>query len=346
MAFAVVDAETEENWYWFLSELNKVIAIGRDITFVSDRNLGLLDALPRVFPNSNHLYCLEHLKRNLRDRFRGRSCSNQFREHVVWLFRECAYASSEEDFFDKLEKLKQEGGRIVQSFLEGLPVESWTNAFSKCCRYGEMSSNAAESFNAWIMDVRDLHITHMVDTIRLKLMKWFSERRERGRSWNGILCPNMLKKLNICIRDGRTFSVKKSSDSIYEVLSVVSTSVDIHRRVCSCKMWQLNGFPCVHACAVITTQSLPLNELVEPFFHVSSYKNSYGECIYPIPTEMVSERFRSDDVDIIPPSSSRPPGRPKKRRFRSKGEEWKSIKCGRCGKMGHHNKKTCREALP
>lgn len=323
----MVDAETQENWFWFLCEINKIIAIGRDITFVSDRNVGLLDALPRVFPNANHFFCLEHLKRNLRDRFRGRSCSNQFKEHVVWLFRECAYASSEKEFFDKLEELKQKGGRIVKSFLEGLPFESWTNAFSKCCRYGEMSSNAAESFNAWIMDVRELPITHMVDSIRLKLMEWFSKRRERGRSWNGILCPKMLKKLNIGIHDARTFSVKKSSDSVYEVLSVASASVDIHRRECSCKIWQLNGFPCVHACAVITAYSLPLNELVEPFFHVSSYRNSYEGCIYPVPSEMVSECFRSDDVDILPPSSSsRPPGRPQKRRFRSKGEEFRDRK--------------------
>ncbi|KAL2531243.1 putative transcription factor interactor and regulator CCHC(Zn) family [Abeliophyllum distichum] len=40
-----------------------------------------------------------------------------------------------------------------------------------------MSSNAAESFNAWIVDCRSLPITRMVDMLRIKLMNMFVMRR-------------------------------------------------------------------------------------------------------------------------------------------------------------------------
>ncbi|XP_028088934.1 uncharacterized protein LOC114289406 [Camellia sinensis] len=38
-------------------------------------------------------------------------------------------------------------------------------------RYGEMTSNAAESFNNWIKEARNLPITQMVDTICTQLMR-------------------------------------------------------------------------------------------------------------------------------------------------------------------------------
>ena len=46
-------------------------------------------------------------------------------------------------------------------------------------RYGEMTSNAAESFNNWIKEARNLHITQMVDTIRTQLMRQMSARRDQ-----------------------------------------------------------------------------------------------------------------------------------------------------------------------
>lgn len=44
-----------------------------------------------------------------------------------------------------------------------------------------MTSNAAESFNNWILEARGLPITHMVDCVRLKIMKWFTDRLKNGR---------------------------------------------------------------------------------------------------------------------------------------------------------------------
>ncbi|CAL5376964.1 unnamed protein product [Camellia sinensis] len=71
LAFAIVDAENQDNWMWFLSQLLKAVGSGRRLTFVSDRQHGLLDALSVVFPNAHHAYCLNHLKRNLIDKLVG-----------------------------------------------------------------------------------------------------------------------------------------------------------------------------------------------------------------------------------------------------------------------------------
>lgn len=36
-------------------------------------------------------------------------------------------------------------------------------------------------------------------------------------------------------------------DSIYEVFSTPHAVVDTKEKTCTCKLWQINGLPCVHA---------------------------------------------------------------------------------------------------
>ncbi|KAL2498884.1 SWIM-type domain-containing protein [Abeliophyllum distichum] len=278
LAYAVVDSENYDNWLWFLEQLRSIVQSNRELTFVFDRNVGLMEALPKAFPTSNHFFCLQHLKGNLRDKFSGGGFSNSYRERMVWLFRECAHAPTIALFNQKLEVLKREGGAIVQRFLDGLPFENWSNAHSVGCRYGEMSSNAAESFNAWIVDCRSLPITRMVDMLRIKLMNMFVTRR---------------------------------TDSV----------------------------------AAINRFGRRIDEFVDYYFHVAAFRKSYEEVIHPIPTSMRLEYENSANFDILPPPTKRQPGRPKNRRIRSKGEQVRMIRCGRCGKLGNHNKKTYKESL-
>ncbi|XP_028088132.1 uncharacterized protein LOC114288738 [Camellia sinensis] len=139
--------ETIANWLWFLHKLGKVVDGKRQITFISDCNLGLLEVMPKVFPFVHHGYCLQHLKNNLRDRMKG--IDNGFKDHLVSSLGDCAYEPTVVEFHEKFKKLK---------------AEEWD------MRYGKMTSNAAESFNNWIKEARNLPITQMMDTIRTQLM--------------------------------------------------------------------------------------------------------------------------------------------------------------------------------
>ncbi|KAI8549329.1 hypothetical protein RHMOL_Rhmol06G0017000 [Rhododendron molle] len=76
----------------------------------------------------------------------------------------------------------------------------------------------------------------------------------------------------------------------------------------------------------------------------SKWEQVYSKPIYP-----VASLWKGDVADcgtsILPPLSKKPPGRPKKKRIRSNGEKVREMKCGRCGKMGNHNKLTYKEDL-
>ncbi|KAL7194911.1 hypothetical protein ACSBR1_035174 [Camellia fascicularis] len=58
LAYAIVDSKNTTNWSWFLQHLTNVLNGNRPLTFVSDRNARLLDAMPIVFLNAKHAFCL------------------------------------------------------------------------------------------------------------------------------------------------------------------------------------------------------------------------------------------------------------------------------------------------
>ncbi|KAL7179081.1 hypothetical protein ACSBR1_042455 [Camellia fascicularis] len=216
------------------------------------------------------------------------------------------------------------GNGRVDSMLDGLQND-------KGKRYGEMSSNAVESYNNWIGGARELPITCMVDMIRVQIMTQLSNRRAESKRWTTKLCPVMEKKLVDSLELAKSWDVIVGSDIVLEVHSSISFYVDIGRQTCSCHEWQLNGFPCCHAVHALRSSDC--------------FRESYKESVYPVPS---SERFDFDGASssiIKPPITKKQPGRNKKKRIPSRGENVKQIKCGRCLKYGNHNKKTCKAAI-
>ncbi|KAL6129949.1 hypothetical protein ACLB2K_068331 [Fragaria x ananassa] len=204
LAYAIVASEDENNWTWFMENLNNILKDqGRIITFISDRCKGLLEAVSKVFPDSPHGYCLHHLQKNLRNKYPNSIGGASFRETMVSLFNCCAYASTNEQFAEELSRFKKVGGKIAIKFLASLPDENWSNAYFPGKRYGEMCSNIAESFNSWVKEEHELPIYELVDGIRLKVMKMNSERRLDADTWNGFLCPVIEKQVDVSVEAGR-----------------------------------------------------------------------------------------------------------------------------------------------
>ncbi|KAI8524787.1 hypothetical protein RHMOL_Rhmol13G0176500 [Rhododendron molle] len=87
-----------------------------------------------------------------------------------------------------------------------------------------------------------------------------------------------------------------------------------------------------------------LSLYVECYFHVESYRQVYSKPIFPV-VSLWKGDVANCGTSILPPLSKKLPGRPKKEMIRSNGENVREMKCGRCGKMGNHNKLTCKEDL-
>ncbi|KAL7194752.1 hypothetical protein ACSBR1_035064 [Camellia fascicularis] len=264
LAIAIVDSENTTNWSWFLGQLAHVVDDRRTLMFVTDRHTGLLESIPIIFPTSHHAFCLQHLQGNLQDKLRH--VNSSYRARMLTKFCACAYAPTVVAFNQSMEDFIKCGCKANAYFRSGT-------------RYGEMSSNAVESFNSWIREARHLQITQMINSIQTKIMRQMAKRRCKAQAWRGVVCSKMEDRL-----------------------------------------WKMKGFPCAHVVVAIRNSGRNLYDLVAPYYYVTAYQNSYAYNINPIPT-VEKPPFRAEDFVIQPSAVKRPPGRPKKKRMLSKGEQ-------------------------
>ena len=147
LAHAVVDAENDDNWLWFLQLLLPIIQchalqhlINKAIVFLSDRQKGLLDAVDCVFPGCPHGYCLKHLEANFHKRFKNPNLTT-----FLW---KATSAITQPEFDKALEDMANIDPNSVPWLLEHTKVEHWAELYFSGRRYGHLMSNIAESLNS------------------------------------------------------------------------------------------------------------------------------------------------------------------------------------------------------
>ncbi|XP_024014427.1 uncharacterized protein LOC112088392 [Eutrema salsugineum] len=66
IAFGVIDSEKNDSWEWYFRLLKTVIPDNLELVIVSDRNLGLINAVAEVYTEAKHGYCTWHLSQNVK----------------------------------------------------------------------------------------------------------------------------------------------------------------------------------------------------------------------------------------------------------------------------------------
>ncbi|XP_008227197.1 PREDICTED: uncharacterized protein LOC103326736 [Prunus mume] len=224
-------------------------------------------------------------------------------------------------------------------------------------RYGEMASSLAELFNNWVGVFQDLLVLPLIEGIRQKLMVLNSQRRIEAKKWTTILCPEMETRLWENAEAGRTWVVRLSSFTVFEVFADYSVIVDLEQRTCSCRFWQIDGFPCTHAVAAILAKKDSVYDYVECYYRTDFFRKAYESPIVPIPDigKGLSSNIFADIVKglssnifaagvVLPPITKRSAGRPPTKRIKAFGEFKRPLKCSRCSVTGH-NRKTCKAVI-
>ncbi|KAK9287163.1 hypothetical protein L1049_015574 [Liquidambar formosana] len=346
LAFGVVDVENDESWMWFLSELHKALEVNTEnipqLTFLSDGQKGIVDAVKRKFPNSSHAFCMRHLSESV-----GKEFKNSRLVHLLW---KAACATTTIGFKEKMaeiEEVSSEATKWIQQF----PPSRWALVYFEGTRYGHLSSNI-EEFNRWILEARELPVIQVIERIHNKLMTEFEERRSKSNSWFSVLAPSAEKRMMEAISHASTYQVLRSDEVEFEVISAErSYIVNIGTHWCSCRDWQLYGIPCSHAVAALISCRKDVYAFTEKCFTVASYREAYSEEIHPIPGKVEWRRAGEDPVDdetraVRPPKFRRPPGRPEKKRIcvEDLNREKHTVHCSRCNQTGHY-KTTCKAEI-
>ncbi|KAF7116779.1 hypothetical protein RHSIM_RhsimUnG0016400 [Rhododendron simsii] len=179
----------------------------------------------------------------------------------------------------------------------------------------------------------------------IDLMDQICDRRELAAKWKTVICPKWDKKLVELFGRSKIWNVVRSNGDLYEVQSDPSVGVDIARCSCSCGDWQLNMFPCVHGICALKKSKKDLNDYMERCFFSESYREAYSKGFNPVPRIWQNVDFDAADDILLPPLCKRPPGRPRTEKILSTGAKTRKVTCSRCGQVGTHNRRTCKEPL-
>lgn len=340
VAFAIVDRVNDDNWNWFLEQLNTALAVSQPITFVTDRKMGLRRSISKVFRNSFHAYCLHHLTEDLKKDLRGPHSLEVIRVIVAYLF-DAAYTPAPDTYRMCVERIRNISPEACEWILQSEP-RYWANSLFEGSRYNNLMGNIAEPFYNWVSALPVLPITNMIDSMRRKMMELIYTRRIDSGQWSARLTPTIGNKLQEEIAKAQSLQVIDSTGSKVEVsdgLGAINV-VNVDHWDCSCGMWQVTGIPCLHAVAAVEHNNGNICDYCSKYFTTETFRLTYLDSINPLPTADMPVHKNSSPVQVHPPVLHRSPGLPKKRRIRSKGVVKRPLHCSRCKGVGH-NRATC-----
>ena len=237
VAHAIVDQENDENWLWFLRILHDIIQTNAPafistscFILLSDRQKRLLDGVEAVFLTNPHGYCLRHLEENFHKQFK-----NSDLKSLLWT---AARAISKEDYDKALADMRTINPKSVDWLLSHTQPVHWAEIYFPGRRYGHLTSNIAESLNAWILEARELLILAILERIRHQLMKWFAERQVTEAETQSLLVNKIALEIQTLMTTrARRYHYLQSTDMTYEVQSGETLReylVNIETRSCSC----------------------------------------------------------------------------------------------------------------
>lgn len=137
---------------------------------------------------------------------------------------------------------------------------------------------------------------------------------------------------------------------MFEVkLGFDSFKVDLESRLCTCRLWEISGIPCVHACAALNYTHQQAKGFVSNYFSKEMFAHTYKGNIRPL--NGCSMWAKTPYIRPLPPMARRMPGRPTTKRKRHVTEDdggYTRLRatggttiCKNCWESGH-NKRTCK----
>jgi MULE transposase domain/SWIM zinc finger len=361
LANAIVSAENDENWLWFCTILHNVIRQHapaflhpQALTFVSDRQKGLLEAVALLFTGSPHGYCLRHLYANMHKKHKNPNLRGPLYE--------AARANTGEQFNDAIQRMQNIDPSAVQWLSATAAKEHWVEFYFLGNRYGHITSNTAESCNAWVDEAREKPIVPMMEHMRCQLMELFSSRRRKHENIEGILVSKVATQIRNTLRErARRYHLIESTGSVFEVWSNEtrrSYVVRLDNCTCTCCEWQLSDIPCGHVLCVSPHLGTDPQTYTKTFYQLDFYRQTYANAIFPsnvnaaapVPFVLHGDPFGVNLPTPLPPNVRRKPGRPQTKRIRiaieGGGRKKRTFTCQKCGGKGHSQRGCWKLAKP
>ncbi|KAH9652077.1 SWIM-type domain-containing protein [Citrus sinensis] len=346
LAIGIMDSENNDAWEWFMMKLHGVIGDRPELVIISDRCTAIRRAVLKVFHNASHGVCFYHVKGNIKSQFRmSKALWDQFEPAFI----NAAKAYGHEEFKRQLEGLWMIYPGAADYLENNVGTCNWARSQFEGRRYSILTTNIAESVNSFMREPRKFPVTHLVDHFRKTMQQWFYDRK--------IVAESMTTRLTTwadeIVTERRTLAermiVRPVSPHRFQVVGggLKEGLVDLQKRTCSCRVFQLDQLVCAHAIAACLTHRVDFINLCSDFYTTESLAMAYAQPVEPVGD--VADWEVPDEVQemqVYPPVEAPPPGRHKELRIPSAGEDVdrRTVRCGRCHELGH-NRKRCKNPI-
>ncbi|WOH15663.1 hypothetical protein DCAR_0935206 [Daucus carota subsp. sativus] len=246
-----------------------------------------------------------HLFQNMHKEYKGLAL-----RRLLW---KAARATTLSEFNLHMNQMKEVSPNCYEWLMQK-PREQWSRSAFRTTSHSDMFvNNHCEVFNSSLSKLRDLHIITMFRELHKTIMKRIQIRRDKMITTNAVICPSAHKKLTKSIHYAGNCVVTWSGGSSYSVTSSDGGHelvVNLLKRTCACRKWDLTGLPCYHACACIALRNEPWENYIHDCYKKETYLQLYGHTLEPI----VGPEFWEDTPEPKPlaPAVKIPAGRPKK----------------------------------
>lgn len=268
-----------------------------------------------MYPKAKHCACLLHLQRNIVTMFK--------KKHLAYLVSKAARAYRVSDFYRHFNEIKMVDINCAD-YLVRVGFEHWARSHCHGLRYNIMTSNVAESLNAALAEAREYPIVALLEYIRTTLMRWFSGRREASTACGGLVTPRVEELISKNFEVSTGLLVRHINEAEFEVRGRegMPFRVDLEKKVCSCLEFDMLQIPCAHAVAAAIHTKRRIDALVGEKFTRNTWVAAYSMSVNPTGDYKMpsGENDSIGDLNLAPPNTRRPPGRPKKTRIFSRGE--------------------------
>lgn len=244
LAVGICHIENDESWIWFLTRLRSTFGQADDLLIVSDQHSSIKNAIETVYPNVAHGFCYYHIVKKLA----------RFGAHVVAMFPLAAYTYRDEAFQKYWLILANASPEGAYKKLMKVGIGCWARSQCPVRRFSFMTSNAAESFNGRLLWARQLPICSLVEVIRNVIEKWFNERRSLAYARDHQLTEEAYAKVSFSMKKELHFEIRATTTpNVYKVEDKEDQTyvVDLDKKTCECREFQLDLIPCPHAAAAI-----------------------------------------------------------------------------------------------
>ena len=333
MCHGTAPSETIESWAFFLTNLRQVVTLfcgnidWSKISFMSDRNQGILSGVNKFFSESHQLFCVIHLLRNVNTK--GMDIV-KFWEAVESLDEQALNRACEEALAPKLIELKA----VADSWVR---YRIWLIGIR---RYGFRSNNLSESLNNALRDIRRGPLLHVLlcafryTTVKFNEYRTFAATYEIRLQKNNSLFTDfamylyysnwqMAKNCTLMVLSDSEWQVQDSKREFHVTL------LSSGEFFCSCLRSFDEEVPCQHILKVFdhTKKVFPYDEMIGKIYLKENFKLAF----------LQGRPFWPKDHDLyvpnpsVVPRTNNPPkrGATRTRRFAGPGENPKSHSVSR-----------------